>query len=120
MFSGTDVTIGHETHDTLSVTLTNQGNPDAPGEPGNIAFQIYNTQHEGSYVVDAKSCIEYMEAPINQSKRKRDGVEYMYLPEKRDGDVCYGKKNDDYEGGYWKVDGVGAFGSEVYKAMKTE
>jgi hypothetical protein len=31
-------------------------------------------------------------------------------------DNCYGEDNHDYEGGYYRVNGIGAFGSEVYKA----
>ena len=31
-------------------------------------------------------------------------------------DNCWGHKHNDYEGGYYKIDGLGAFGSEVYAA----
>lgn len=29
-------------------------------------------------------------------------------------DNCYGTNHDDYEGGYYSVDGIGAIGSEMY------
>ena len=31
-------------------------------------------------------------------------------------DCCYGASNNGYEGGYYEVNGIGAFGSEVYLA----
>ena len=31
-------------------------------------------------------------------------------------DNCWGHKHNDYEGGYYKIEGLGAFGSEVYQS----
>lgn len=52
-----------------------------------------------------------MKGPLGSHADKRDG----HVPlGKRDN--CYGTKHNDYEGGYYQVDGIGAFGSEVYSA----
>lgn len=112
-YTGTDISKGHETSDTHGISLTNQKDKNAVGPAGNIVFAIYNTEREGSYVVDRDSCLSAMKAPLGNRAVKRDGVEYVRLGKR---DECWGHKNNDYEGGYWKVDGVGAFGSEVYAA----
>ena len=53
-----------------------------------------------------------MLAPLGSHAVKRDG--HVQLLGKRDN--CYGKKHNDYEGGYYEVNDIGAFGSEVYAA----
>ena len=45
---------------------------------------------------------DHSDAPKHDELRKRDN--------------CYGKNNNDYEGGYYEIDGIGAFGSEMYAA----
>ena len=50
-----------------------------------------------------------MKGPLGSHAVKRDG--HVRLGKR---DNCYGSKNNDYEGGYYEVDGIGAFGSEVY------
>ena len=52
-----------------------------------------------------------MQAPLGGHTSKRSEVSLL---QKRDS--CYGKDNNDYEGGYYKVNGIGSFGSEVYAA----
>lgn len=52
-----------------------------------------------------------MKAPLGNHVSRRDGLVTLA---KRDN--CYGSKHSDYEGGYYKIDGIGAFGSEVYAA----
>ena len=47
--------------------------------------------------MDYETCSRAMEAPV---------AEHI--------DNCWGKEHDDYEGGYYVVDGIGAFGREVY------
>ncbi|KAK7959367.1 uncharacterized protein PG986_004221 [Apiospora aurea] len=114
-YVGTDIAKGHETSDTYPITLTNQKNDKQTGPAGNIVFAIYNTERDGTYVVDHDTCMKAMKAPLGSHAVKRggDGQEHVYLGKRDD---CYGKKHNDYEGGYWKVDGIGAFGSEVYAA----
>ncbi|KAI0379831.1 hypothetical protein F5Y04DRAFT_282307 [Hypomontagnella monticulosa] len=112
-YVGTDISKGHETSDTYAISLTNQGDDSQPGPSGNIVFAIYNTERSPTYVVDHDTCLRAMKAPLGSHAVKRDGVEYVQLGKRDD---CYGKKHHDYEGGYWKVDGIGAFGSEVYSA----
>ena len=52
-----------------------------------------------------------MQAPLGDHAAKpSDGSKLIRR------DNCYGSSNNDYEGGYYKIDGVGAFGSEVYAA----
>ncbi|XXH00591.1 hypothetical protein Hte_006939 [Hypoxylon texense] len=114
-YVGTDIALGHETSDTYAVTLTNQKDASQPGPAGNVVFAIYNTERSPTYLVDHDTCLRAMKAPLGSHavKRGADGVEYVDLGRR---DECYGKKHGDYEGGYWKVDGIGAFGSEVYAA----
>ena len=57
---------------------------------------IYNTKMSPTYVVNHDDCVTYMLKQSNTDSK------------------CYGSKNKDTEGGYWKVDSVGLFGSEVY------
>ncbi|KAK8029565.1 hypothetical protein PG993_010856 [Apiospora rasikravindrae] len=106
---------GHETNDTYPVTLTNRKDDKQTGPVGNIVFAIYNTEREGTYVVDHDTYLKPMKAPLGDhaAERGEDREEYVYLGKR---DECYGKKHGDYEGGYWKVDVIGAFGSEVYVA----
>ena len=53
-----------------------------------------------------------MESPVGFSRiSKRDGLVALT---KRDD--CYGTEHNDYEGGWYKFDGIGAFGTEVYGA----
>ncbi|KAI1135239.1 hypothetical protein F5Y05DRAFT_396045 [Hypoxylon sp. FL0543] len=54
-----------------------------------------------------------MKAPLLKylSKRTEDGEEYVQLGKR---DYCYGKGHNDYEGGYYHVKNIGAFGTEVY------
>ena len=90
------------------MTLTNQADPTLPGAAGNVVFAIYNTARSPTYAVSQDSCTTAMLAPL---------VAYLNKGHKNGkGDVCYGSKNKDYEGSYYFVDGVGAFGSEVTKA----
>ncbi|KAI0405235.1 hypothetical protein F4802DRAFT_189283 [Xylaria palmicola] len=113
-YVGTDIYKDHETSDTFPISLTNQDDDTQPGSPGNIVFAIYNTEREGSYVVDHDTCLRAMKAPLgDHATKKREGREYVQLSRR---DNCYGKKHNDYEGGYYKIDGIGAFGSEVYAA----
>lgn len=51
-----------------------------------------------------------MKAPLGDHVHKRDG--HVQLLGKRDD--CWGHKHNDYEGGYYEVNNIGAFGSEVY------
>ena len=111
---GTDIFKDHETSDTYAITLTNQKDDKQTGPAGNIVFAIFNTERDGTYIVDHDTCLRAMKAPLGSNAVKReDGEEHVYLGKR---DECYGKKHKDYEGGYWKVDGIGAFGSEVYAA----
>ncbi|KAI1868477.1 uncharacterized protein JN550_006393 [Neoarthrinium moseri] len=114
-YVGTDIEKGHETSDTYPIKLTNQKNDKINGPDGKLTFAIYNTEKSGTYAVDYATCARAMKAPLGNhiSKRGEDGEEYVYLGKR---DNCYGKKHKDYEGGYYKVDGIGAFGSEVYAA----
>ncbi|KAH8664649.1 hypothetical protein BX600DRAFT_512657 [Xylariales sp. PMI_506] len=107
-YVGTDIALNHETSDTYPITLTNQGDSSQVGPPGNIVFAIYNLNRSPSYMIDYNTCYNAMLAPLN-----------AYLDQNNQngwGDKCYGSVNHDYEGGYESVDGIGAFGSEVYKA----
>lgn len=86
------------------------------GKKGNIVFAIYNLYRDGTYVVDHDTCLKAMQAPLGDhqvSPFKRDigGVEYIQIQKREN---CYGKKHHDYEGGYYKIDDIGAFGSELY------
>ncbi|XXH02556.1 hypothetical protein Hte_008933 [Hypoxylon texense] len=113
-YVGTDIAKSHETSDTYAISLTNQDDDTKPGSPGNIVFAIYNTERDGTYVVDHDTCLSAMKAPLgNNIKRTINGEEHVQLGKR---DNCYGKKHKDYEGGYYKIDGIGAFGSEVYAA----
>jgi hypothetical protein len=111
-YVGTDIFKGHETSDTYPVTLSS-------GKTGNVVFAIYNLYQEGKYTVSHDQCFSAMQAPLgthSKSPAKRsviDGVEYFQI-DKRDN--CWGHKHDDYEGGYYKIDTIGAFGSEVYQS----
>jgi hypothetical protein len=74
---------------------------------------IYNTERAPTYLVDHETCLRAMKAPLGDHAVKRDANSTAYIRlGKRDN--CWGTKNNDYEGGYYKVDGIGAFGSEVY------
>ncbi|KAL8950647.1 MAG: hypothetical protein Q9222_003331 [Ikaeria aurantiellina] len=111
-YVGTDIYKDHETSDTYPITLTNQDDDTQPGPAGNIVFAIYNTLHTGSYVVDHDTCVRAMKGPLGNNavkSKRRDN-----LLSKRD--YCYGSDHKDYEGGYYEVNGIGAFGSEVYAA----
>ncbi|KAI1501828.1 hypothetical protein F5X99DRAFT_428071 [Biscogniauxia marginata] len=113
-YVGTDISKDHETSDTYAISLTNQDDDTQPGPPGNVVFAIYNTEREGTYVVDHDTCFRAMKAPLgSHATKKRDGENYVWLGKR---DNCYGSKHNDYEGGYYKIDGIGAFGSEVYAA----
>ncbi|KAK9783887.1 putative Ecp2 effector protein domain-containing protein [Seiridium cardinale] len=116
-YVGTDIAKGHETSDTYGVKLTK-------GQDANLIFAIYNTEKEGSMVVDYTTCYNAMMEPAksgmpagvnppvhDEFKRSSAGSTLRFA--KRDGDTCYGKDNNDVEGGYYKVDGMGAFGSEI-------
>ena len=70
---------------------------------------IYNTEWAGFYPVDYDDCLTAMEAPLGDHVSKRDSLVTLT---KRDN--CWGEKHNDYKGGYYKIDGIGAFGSEVY------
>ncbi|KAL8794953.1 MAG: hypothetical protein Q9195_002535 [Heterodermia aff. obscurata] len=111
--------LGHETSDTYPVFLTNQDDDTQRGPPGNIVctsspppfplvpligtqVAIYNTERAGTYLVNSETCSSAMKAPLAKHLAKRDS--------------CYGGDHNDYEGGYYRVDGIGAFGSEVYAA----
>ncbi|KAL8951489.1 MAG: hypothetical protein Q9222_002543 [Ikaeria aurantiellina] len=91
----TDIPLGHETSDTYEITLTNQDHPEEVGKAGRVAFAIFNTKSDPTYLVTYDDCVDYMLKQSNTDSK------------------CYGKKHDDTEGGYWSVDGVGLFGSEV-------
>ena len=106
-YTGTDISINHQTSDTYGISLTNQDNVNVPGAAGNLIFAIYNTARSPVYVVSYETCWTAMLAPLKAYLKKghRGGK----------GDKCYGPQNDDYEGGYYFIDGVGAFGSEVTK-----
>ncbi|KAI0834149.1 hypothetical protein F5Y06DRAFT_300859 [Hypoxylon sp. FL0890] len=112
-YVGTDIYKGHQTSDTYSITLTNQKDSKKTGPNGQIVFAIYNTEHAGTWVVDHETCLRAMMAPLGSHAPKRDGEDYVWLGKR---DNCYGKKHNDYEGGYYKIDTIGAFGSEVYAA----
>ena len=71
-----------------------------------VTVAIYNTEREGTYVVDHDTCLRAMKGPLGNHATKRDELV------KRSN--CWGSKHNDYEGGYYKIDGLGAFGSEVY------
>jgi hypothetical protein len=105
--TGTDTRINHQTSDTYGVSLMNQDNVNIPGPAGNLVFAIYNTARSPTYVVSFDSCWTAMLAPLVAFLNKGPGG---------NGDRCYGSKNNDYEGGYYSVDGVGVFGSEVTKS----
>ena len=47
-----------------------------------------------------------MKAPINAYLSNKPG----------NSNPCYGARNMDYEGGYYKINDIGAFGSEVREA----
>ncbi|OTA94371.1 hypothetical protein M434DRAFT_29992 [Hypoxylon sp. CO27-5] len=112
-YVGTDIYKGHQTSDTYSITLTNQKDSKKPGSDGLIVFAIYNTEHAGTWVVEHDTCLRAMKAPLGSHATKRDGKDYVWLGKR---DNCYGTKHNDYEGGYYKIDTIGAFGSEVYAA----
>ncbi|KAL8883209.1 MAG: hypothetical protein Q9192_007357, partial [Flavoplaca navasiana] len=69
--------------------------PTATGPAGNFVFDIFNTKVSPTYVVVENDCKFYMEKQSHVDSR------------------CYGAGHDDTSGGYWKVDKVGLFGSEV-------
>ena len=69
---------------------------------------IYNTEHDGSWVVDHDTCLKAMQAPLGDHALTPSSEKLA----KRDN--CYGSGHNDYEGGYYKIDGIGAFGSEMY------
>ncbi|KAL8945817.1 MAG: hypothetical protein Q9222_007695 [Ikaeria aurantiellina] len=95
--AGTDISIGHEASDTYGTKLTNQGDDTQTGADGNIVFSIFNLYHsDGTYVVDHASCLDAMKKQTNDDSN------------------CYGSDHGDTKGGYWKVDDVGLFGSEIY------
>ncbi|KAI1414300.1 hypothetical protein F5Y13DRAFT_188400 [Hypoxylon sp. FL1857] len=110
-YVGTDIYKGHQTSDTYSITLTNQKDASKPGKAGQIVFAIYNTEHAGTWVVDHDTCLRAMKAPLGNHATKRDGEDYVWLGKR---DYCYGTKHNDYEGGYYEISKIGAFGSEVY------
>ena len=59
--------------------------------------------------MDHDTCLRAMKGPLgDHAPTKRDELV------KRDN--CWGHKHNDYEGGYYKIDGLGAFGSEVYQS----
>ena len=72
-----------------------------------VTVAIYNTDRDGTYVVDHDTCLRAMKGPLGDHAPK--GHDELV---KRDN--CFGTKHNDYEGGYYKIDGLGAFGSEVY------
>ncbi|KAI1178005.1 hypothetical protein F4777DRAFT_540179 [Nemania sp. FL0916] len=108
-YVGSEIYLGHETSDTYPTTLTNQDDDTQPGPSGNVVFAIYHTEGENTYNIDHDTCKRAMLAPLGNHLSKRDGD-----LSKRDN--CYGSDHHDYEGGYYKIDNVGAFGSEVYAA----
>ena len=58
---------------------------------------IFNTKVTPTYLVTEQQCYDSMAKQSNSDSR------------------CYGKSHNDTEGGYWGVDTVGYFGSEVSK-----
>ncbi|KAI1366809.1 hypothetical protein F5Y08DRAFT_350703 [Xylaria arbuscula] len=106
-YVGSEIYLDHQTSDTHPTTLTNQDDDTLPGPSGNVVFAIYHTEGENTYNVDHDTCLRAMLAPLGDHVSKRDGVIGRR-------DNCYGTKHNDYEGGYYKIDNVGAFGSEVY------
>lgn len=83
----------------------------ATNKPLSTSVAIYNTQKSDTYVVDHDTCLRAMKAPLGSHAVKRDG--HIQLSKR---DNCYGKTHNDYEGGYYQVNGIGAFGSEVYSS----
>lgn len=64
------------------------------------------------YVLEAQKSDTFMNfILIASGNRYPTGVQ---LFGKRDN--CYGTKHNDYEGGYYEFNDIGAFGSEVYAA----
>lgn len=109
--AGTDVSERHETSDSYGVKLTNQKNPSQPGDDANLVFGIYNIERDTPYLVNVDTCMSAMKAPIASHIQKRDGASYVVLGKR---DTCFGSKNRDYEGGWYKEDGV-AIGTEINK-----
>ncbi|KAI9712985.1 MAG: hypothetical protein M1812_006733 [Candelaria pacifica] len=103
-YQGTDVAKGHETSDTYPTSFSN-------GKSGYVVLAVYNQKQERSWTWNADTCYNAMIGPLgSHAKRDVDDLEGQVV--KRDN--CYGKNHNDYEGGYYSVDGIGAFGSEVY------
>ena len=69
---------------------------------------IYNTAFAKEYPVDATTCYNAMVAPLGSHAKR--GLDNPLA--KRDN--CWGSNHNDYEGGYYKVDSIGSFGSEMY------
>ncbi|KAL8709976.1 MAG: hypothetical protein Q9220_005427 [cf. Caloplaca sp. 1 TL-2023] len=105
-YAGTDIYKGHETSDTYPITLSNQGDDSQPGPAGII--------RTGSYIVDHDTCVRAMKGPLGNNAVKSKRGDDVLLLSKRD--YCYGSDHKDYEGGYYEVTTIGAFGSEVYAA----
>ncbi|RHZ44267.1 uncharacterized protein CDV56_101028 [Aspergillus thermomutatus] len=98
-YVGIDIAKGHETSDTYGVTLTN-------GKDGNVVFAIYNMQYSDAWILNSDTYYNAMIAPLGNHAKCDVSLG------KRDN--CWGSKHNDYEGSYYKVGKIGAFGSEVY------
>ena len=73
---------------------------------------IYNTAYTGIWVVDHDTCLDATKAPLGNYISKRSGEDHTLS--KRD--YYYSGSYNDYEGGYYQLNRIGAFRSEVYLA----
>ncbi|PGG99434.1 hypothetical protein AJ80_09358 [Polytolypa hystricis UAMH7299] len=74
-------------------------------------FIMYNTKHGKPYRLDFDTCFKAMKAPLGKNAHAKRGDSTLINLAKRDD--CYGTKNHDYEGGWYEVNKVGAFGSVI-------
>ena len=135
--AGTDVHLNHETSDTFGISLTNQDGTTAPGAAANLvcksrtALQLFTflvaplsrstfgktemakCQGDSEGEADSEAVSIYNTKSPTYVVNKADDVDYMQKQSNMDS-RCYGKNSNDTEGGYWKVDSVGTFGSEVW------
>ncbi|MCJ1426267.1 hypothetical protein MMC29_004170 [Sticta canariensis] len=97
VYTGTQVSYRGVRQQSYGITLTNQDDASKTGSAGHILFVIYNRELDPAYMINKDDCVSYMSKQSNEDSK------------------CYGKKHKDTKGGYWNVDGVGLFGSEIYE-----
>ena len=76
-----------------------------------LTVAVYNILSPGTHVVDHDTCLRALQGPLStHAVAPPPGSRIAKW-----GNPCWGSTNNDYEGGYYQVNNIGAFGSEIYR-----